>query len=287
MKFPFLPSVRPEARKAAGACAMEIALFLLLFLAAALLQFLPISVGMLLISWTGSRLPASLPMLLGTAVMSVVFLLFSMAARGRSAHDLGLNRAYAPAHAATGAALGLLLCAAVTGLVFAFGQSTLTFSPFKPWLLPLFFLAYWIQASSEELIFRGYLFGTLRRHAPLPVAVLLSSLLFAASHLFNPGLTPIAFLNIALFGALMAICTQKCGSIWFSCGVHALWNFTEGNLLGASVSGAAPDATLLFTAPEPDAPPLFSGGAFGPEGSLLATALFLLLILGTKWWKKR
>jgi hypothetical protein len=53
-------------------------------------------------------------------------------------------------------------------------------------------------------------------------------------------------------------------------GLHAAWNFTEGGLFGASVSGTTPYGLLhsRFSGAR-----LLSGGAFGPEASIIAVVV--------------
>jgi len=60
------------------------------------------------------------------------------------------------------------------------------------------------------------------------------------------------------------------GGIWAATGVHLGWNITLA-ALGAPVSG------LAFTLPMLDyvmgAPQWLTGGAFGPEGGIIATVI--------------
>lgn len=81
----------------------------------------------------------------------------------------------------------------------------------------------------EEMIFRGYFFGTLRAHKfRLPLAILLTSLFFGALHLFGGGagssLLWIAFLDTFVLSVVLCYLREKTGSIWASIAVHALKN---------------------------------------------------------------
>lgn len=78
---------------------------------------------------------------------------------------------------------------------------------------------------SEEIVFRGWLFNALRRRLQLWLAILLSSLAFAAIH---PSLS---FFTTFLFGSCAAILYYKTNNLWVSILVHAL-----NNLLIASQS---------------------------------------------------
>lgn len=72
---------------------------------------------------------------------------------------------------------------------------------------------------AEEVLFRGYLFGKLRQHAPVWVAILVTSLLFAAVHgAWNVGIDVFA-LSIVL--CLLRIWLK---SIWAPIVLHMLKN---------------------------------------------------------------
>ncbi|MGV9002276.1 MAG: CPBP family intramembrane glutamic endopeptidase [Candidatus Saccharimonadaceae bacterium] len=76
-----------------------------------------------------------------------------------------------------------------------------------------------IAPIAEETLFRGYLFGKLRKHAPLWVAILITSALFALVHFqVNVGLDVFA-LSIVL--CLLRVTT---GTIWPSILLHMLKN---------------------------------------------------------------
>ena len=70
-------------------------------------------------------------------------------------------------------------------------------------------------------------------------------------------------------------------------GIHAAWNFTQGWLFGAAVSGTGGIAGgPLALRPVDGVPTLLSGGGFGPEASLAALVVSLLAsaaFLGWAW----
>jgi hypothetical protein len=76
------------------------------------------------------------------------------------------------------------------------------------------------------------------------------------------------------------------GRLWMSIGVHAAWNFTQGWVWGAAVSGIAVKDSLFVSAPKPGASALLSGGAFGPEASLPAMVIgtgVAIMVLHRAW----
>ena len=72
---------------------------------------------------------------------------------------------------------------------------------------------------AEEVVFRGLVLGVLLRHLPVPVAILLSGVLFSAAHGSPWLLLPIAFLGV-LLGVVTWI-TRSLSAAWLG---HALFN---------------------------------------------------------------
>lgn len=123
----------------------------------------------------------------------------------------------------------------------------------------------------EELVFRGVLMRLLWEAFGLPVALSVSSAAFGLAHLVNPqhslmGAASIIVEAGIVLGALFALT----GRLWASIGVHAGWNFTQGYVFGADVSGVDLGGHWLHAVPADRASWLMTGGAFGPEASLSA-----------------
>lgn len=93
---------------------------------------------------------------------------------------------------------------------------------------------------------------------------------FAVLHAGNPHVTPLALLNIGLAGAVLGWLFWSGGGLAAAWAFHALWNFSL-SALGLPVSGLALQTPLLPTGFAGAGRPLLSGGAFGPEGSLVNT----------------
>jgi membrane protease YdiL (CAAX protease family) len=137
----------------------------------------------------------------------------------------------------------------------------------------------------EEVAFRGYAFHNLRVWLGAGVANILQATVFALIHLSNlamqgqstPDATLAAILalpNIFLFGIFATLCYFKTGSLWFPIAFHAAWNWAMGCVFSLPVSGLP--IFQLFDVSVSDR--LFlTGGAFGPEASLLLTPILLAL----------
>jgi membrane protease YdiL (CAAX protease family) len=73
----------------------------------------------------------------------------------------------------------------------------------------------------EELFFRGFLFGALRKHG-LVVAALVSGVAFGGAHVAS---SPIGFIvPLAVLGVILALLYERTGSLYPSMALHALNN---------------------------------------------------------------
>ena len=125
----------------------------------------------------------------------------------------------------------------------------------------------------EEVIFRGILFRLIADKWNIAVGLTTSSLLFGLAHLGNPGATLWAALAIALAsGWLFGMAYAYHQTIWVPIGMHWAWNYLEGGVFGCAVSGTPLDYRPLIT-PKISGTDLLSGGAFGPEASIICVAI--------------
>lgn len=147
------------------------------------------------------------------------------------------------------------------------------------WLSIIYWLFYFLYvACSEELIFRGILFRMIDERFGLRWALAVSALLFGFAHFFQPNATVWSSVAIAIeAGVLLGVAFKYSGSLWLPIGIHWAWNFTQGNVFGFSVSGSAKTASVFD--PTVCGPELITGGAFGPEASVITVVLCSLLAL--------
>jgi hypothetical protein len=83
-------------------------------------------------------------------------------------------------------------------------------------------------------------------------------------------------------GVLLGAAYALTGRLWLPIGLHIAWNFTEGSIFGMSVSGnstagTAADSALLRGSLS--GPQILTGGAFGPEASIVAVTVCLLVAI--------
>jgi uncharacterized protein len=139
---------------------------------------------------------------------------------------------------------------------------------------------------AEELLIRGVVFRLVEESLGSWLAVLLSAALFGLLHGLNPGATVVSTLAIALeAGVLLAAAYVYSRRLWLPIGLHIGWNFTEGGLFGASVSGYRSRGLLRN---DLHGPSILTGGAFGPEASIVAIALCFAVgvVLLARAWRR-
>jgi len=142
-----------------------------------------------------------------------------------------------------------------------------------------------IQSSTEELIFRCYVFQAVRRRYGLAMGVVVNSVFFALMHGANPGIGPLPILDLLLWGVFCSLIVHYFDGFWFVCMVHTAWNYTQNFLLGLPNSGLVSERSFLHL--EAAKGSIFYDFDFGIEGgltSVLEQAILIALIL--LWAKK-
>jgi hypothetical protein len=66
-------------------------------------------------------------------------------------------------------------------------------------------------------------------------------------------------------------------SLWLPLGIHAAWNFAQGEIFDIPVSGVPVHGLLIARL---DGPPLLTGNGFGLEASIIAIVIATLFGLG-------
>ncbi len=187
---------------------------------------------------------------------------------------------------AAGTALGAVLNAACVAVAWASGSVGFEAAAATAPALLALFLCVFVQSGAEELVCRGYLMRKAEGYFGTAAAVVLSSLLFAAMHLMNPGVTVLSVVNIFLVGVLFALLVLRFDSLWVAMAAHAGWNFVQAMIFGLPNSGNPAAYSLL--APTGASTSLVYDAMFGVEGSLPATVVLAaacVVILAT--WNRR
>ena len=184
-----------------------------------------------------------------------------------------------PGWTALGIVFGVSLFCAVYGVLTALGVAQFGGVNGFADVWPVFMIAL-VSGVAEELVFRGVLFRLLEESLGTTVALILSAAVFGLLHGANPGATVISTLAIAVeAGALLAAAYAWSRNLWLVIGLHFAWNFTEGGIFGAAVSGGAMKGVLNYPL-SAQASALLTGGKFGPEASVVAVEVCFGLAVG-------
>jgi membrane protease YdiL (CAAX protease family) len=137
-------------------------------------------------------------------------------------------------------------------------------------------------AAGEEILFRGYGFQVLLRAFGTYATILPTAVLFALLHAGNPNAWDykLGLVNTAGFAVLFGYAFLRSRDLWLPIGLHYGWNLTLP-FFGVNISGITMRVTGYVL--EWKAGPLWSGGDYGPEASVLTSAMFVLL--GLYLWK--
>ncbi|MBT9330060.1 CPBP family intramembrane glutamic endopeptidase [Paracidobacterium acidisoli] len=138
----------------------------------------------------------------------------------------------------------------------------------------------------EESVLRGYLQFTIGRGLGFWWSALGLSFLFGFLHGHNPGESPVGLFAAGAVGLMFCLSLWYTGSLWWAVGFHAAWDWGESFFYGTSDSGVAVQGHLLSEHPMGGL--LWSGGATGPEGSVLVFVLLAAAMLAMyAWWGRR
>lgn len=206
---------------------------------------------------------------------------------GRGLGALGFHLAPSvPWELVRGLALGSGLAVVVVGVMALAGLVSWSADDggLQQWLLgavgALAFLA--LPAAAEEALLRGYPLQALAEAWGAGWGLAVTSIAFGALHLPNPGATMLGAANTAAAGLFLGAVYLRTGSLWWATAAHLGWNWGLGFLADLPVSGLELiDAPLVEGVSS--GPAWLGGGAFGPEGSVLATLGFLAAA-AVCWW---
>ena len=187
--------------------------------------------------------------------------------------------------------LGLLIGLVLNGfcalIAMINGDFTLRFIQFEisPAIGLLF--AVFVQSSAEELLCRGFMYQRLLKSTNSPAfAIIFNSLFFAALHLFNNGMSILAFYCILIFGVLTSMIVYYFDSLWMVMGLHAMWNFTQSILFGLPNSGINVPYSIFKIGGSVKGSFAYNP-TFGLEGTILSCALMTACCVALYLWKSK
>jgi membrane protease YdiL (CAAX protease family) len=224
-----------------------------------------------------SRLPALV------AVVAVLFVYRGFVRWFEKRPVTELNARTAPPNLIAGIALGAIVFALTIGVLSLLGVYRMVGVDSWKVLWPNAVAAA-VAAVLEEVLFRGIIFRIAEESLGSWAALVISALLFGAVHLLDKNANLQAGVAIALeAGVFLAAAYIVTRRLWFVIGVHFGWNFTEGGIFGAAVSGTSSPGLLKANV---TGPAYLSGGAFGVEASVVAITICFLVAMAFLWRAK-
>jgi membrane protease YdiL (CAAX protease family) len=170
-----------------------------------------------------------------------------------------------------GLLIGAGIMAAAVGIAAATGVYSIVGQGDASHLVPELVGAAIMPAFIEELLFRGILFRWIEEFAGSWAALAVTSALFGLAHIMNPNATWFSSFAIAVeAGVLLGGAYMLTRSLWLAMGLHAGWNFTQGEIFDVNVSGLEEHGLVEAKMSGPE---LLSGGQFGLEASVIGLAV--------------
>ena len=190
-----------------------------------------------------------------------------------------------------GVALGVVMAALAIGLSFIGSRATVHLTgDWMRWLslAPPLAAGLVVAALTEELGFRGYPLRRLAEAVGPWAAMIVLAVPFGLLHLKNPNATFFSTVNVILAGVWLSFAFFSYGGMGYAWGLHFGWNAGLALLFDAPVSG------YRFQVPAVEYSPgrhvWVDGGAFGPEGGIVATIVLIagtLAVIGSRFTQPR
>lgn len=212
---------------------------------------------------------AAVHMVINIALVLAVYKLLIVRLGERPRDDLPLHGALADL--GKGIAAGAALFSAVVGIAAILGVYRITGPGSSSGFVLALISTAILPGFMEELLFRGILFRWIEELAGSWAALVITAALFGLAHIMNANATWFSSFAIAVeAGLLLGGAYMLTRSLWLPIGLHAAWNFTQGEIFGVPVSGGAVQGLVKSTLSGPD---LLSGGGFGLEASVIAMVI--------------
>lgn len=214
-----------------------------------------------------------------------LYRLFARVVEHRVPCEVQLDR-QTPGYVGLGFLLGggaMLVITAILALVGAYRVEGFN----SAWGLVRALVFYLPQTFIEDFAFCLVLFRPLREGIGRWPALVVAATLFMVAHAPNDNESVLGLLEILTGGLLMYYAFDRTNRFWTVWALHFSWNFTMNGVLGMANSG---QAFTGWIKPVITGPVWLTGGATGPEASVLALgldllALFLLSRLQDDWFR--
>ncbi len=183
-----------------------------------------------------------------------------------------------------GAAMGIAGVLVATGYVALAGSLHWTITYARPHILLLIAgtCLTLFQCAGEEIYFRGWVQPMLARGWGVWPGLVVTSLLFAALHVFAGVRAPLSLLNVCLAGLLFGLLAVRTGGLAAPIMAHFAWDWMESIGLGLYPNPGVDVWTSLWNL-DMAGSPLWGGSAEGLNGSLAETFVLIALAVPFAW----
>lgn len=216
-----------------------------------------------------------------TIIMIIFILIFCYYIEKRKPETLGFKRK----NFINKYILGLIVGAIYILIVFLVNllsgslNINVDFSQIKWWFIIFSFGGFMIQGLMEEVVCRGFIMNTISSRFGVITGIIVNSVIFSLLHSFSDAFNWLPALNLFMVGVLFSIIFYYTNSIFVVGGIHTMWNFMVGPILGIEISGLPTYSAVINSTPN-SSHSLLNGGAFGIEGGLILTITTLIFIVG-------
>lgn len=211
----------------------------------------------------------------GAALVLGTYAILVRFGEDRPPNELAISAA--PVGLLAGLLIGFVMFAVVMAIALVFGLYDVTYQgPASAWRAVGLALE---SGVLEEVLVRGVVLRLVWRAFGPAWGFAVSAILFGVGHIANPSATLFTTACVAIeAGIMLGSFYALTGRLWVSIGVHAGWNFTQGYVFGAAVSGGNFGSSIAVSQARKSLPNWLTGGGFGPEAS--APALIVCTFVG-------
>ena len=218
-------------------------------------------------------------LLLPFLAMGLAVVAWALLIERRSLATIGLTEAGAGPKFAFGLLVGVMTSGAVVaGIWHLGGYAPAGYAPAFADADAMVYIAvllvcFAVQSSTEEILFRGWMLSAVARRWNVAGGIAIVSVVFALLH-FHRGQPLLVTANTALFSVFACSWALRSRHIWGVMGWHAAWNWFIGIGFEIPITGLDLQAPALVAKLVPQGADYLTGGADGPEGSVVCTAFF-------------
>lgn len=228
---------------------------------------------------TGDNAIGSVASNMGMIITFAVMPLVMMKVSRLKLENLGVRKEKLVKNMFLGSISGFLLLYLVAVIIFSLGGIEIEENSLK---LTVAFIGglefFMLQGTWEELIYRSYLMPLFSKKYGDVISIIATSVLFTLGHALNPNMQLLPVINLFIGSIVFSLIYYYSGNLLFVGLAHGLWNFSQGYIFGAEVSGNTVSASLFKSIPVVGKD-IISGGRFGFEGGIVTTIVGVVLIV--------